>query len=78
LIKSFSHLADERDQIENMLECMLPYDPTSPKTTYYKFCSAGGTTIVSKTILAFGEVKKIHALMLLIIAIRMVADVPDN
>ena len=36
-----------------------------------------GTAIQSYIIIAFGEVEKIQLLMLPIIAIRMVADVPD-
>ena len=57
---------------------MLPYDPTSPRKQYYKFCSTVGTAIQSYIIIASGEVEKIQLLMLPItIAIRMVADVPD-
>ena len=56
---------------------MLPYDPTSPRKQNYKFFSAVGTAIQSYIIIAFGEVEKIQLLMLPIIAIRMVADVPD-
>ena len=49
-IRPLSHLVDGRNQSENMLESMLPYDPTLSHEEYFIFVSTIETIILSTTI----------------------------
>ena len=55
---TFPHLADGRKETENMLECMLPQDPTLSHKEYCIFSLTEGTIILSTIIIHASKYRK--------------------